>query len=72
MTWTLLRCTQFKRKRAAQSEERERNKMMRTERKEDQMEQKKIRQELNQEEAEKVSAGSWLGNIFNKIKSFGD
>ena len=46
--------------------------MMRTERKEDQMEQKRIRQELNQEEAEKVSAGSWLGNIFNKIKSFGD
>ena len=28
--------------------------------------------ELTGEELEKVSAGSWLGNIWNKIKSFGD
>ena len=27
--------------------------------------------ELTGEELEKFSAGSWLGNIWNKIKSFG-
>ena len=30
------------------------------------------KQELNLEETEKISAGSWLGNIWNKIKSSGD
>ena len=38
----------------------------------EQMEQKKEKKKLNQEEAEKISAGSWLGNIWNKIKSFGE
>ncbi|MCR5162222.1 MAG: hypothetical protein K6C06_10660 [Lachnospiraceae bacterium] len=46
--------------------------MRKTELTKEQMEQKKEKQELNQEEVEKISAGSWLGNIWNKIKSFGD
>lgn len=45
--------------------------MNRTELTMEQMEQKKEKQELNLEEAEKISAGNWLGNIWNKIKSFG-
>ena len=45
--------------------------MNRTELTMDQMEQKKEKQELNLEEAEKISAGSWLGYIWYKIKSFG-
>ena len=45
---------------------------MRTELPLDPMDQKKEKQELNLEETEKISAGSWLGNIWNKIKSSGD
>ena len=30
----------------------------------------KERQELTMDELEKISAGSWLGMIWNKIKSF--
>ena len=41
--------------------------MMRTERKEDQMEQKKIRQELNQEEAEKVNRNSAENSVFFRV-----
>ena len=29
------------------------------------------RTELSMDELETVSAGSWLGNLWNKIKSFG-
>ena len=29
------------------------------------------KEELNKEELEQVDAGSWLGMIWNKIKSFG-
>ena len=43
-----------------------------TEQMEQKKEKKNERQELTQEEAEKISAGSWLGNIWNKIKSFGE
>ena len=38
----------------------------------DNMKNRNEMKELNRDELEKVSAGSWLGNIWNKIKSFGD
>ncbi len=38
----------------------------------DNMKNRNEMKELNRDELEKVSVGSWLGNIWNKIKSFGD